>query len=753
MRSRLLVLILALAASSFVPAQGGSVCPGVGDVLQVNGSAFAAAVALRDNLALTYDVIGYSSWDLRDPSNPSVLGSHVRGRGHSPYQPRNIDFYIHADGWAMTIPWFDIIDLRHPAHPEPIEWEIDSWPAIDVDDTDPWKGVAVVDRVIAASHNHGDIWLLDLSQGSPTGWITPPWPGLPGWVADLAFVDDHLVVLGALGEIVVYDVSSLAAPVLVGSGQHTEMTPFWSLFGGSGRAMALRGVGHTWVGQPLDVVTVDLTDPTTPTTYDVTSELDWYTVRSVTMNGAGGVVLAVPWGVGVATNTLYEMDFSDPAHPVAVTTRPGMPGFPAAVDANKVLLPDGSRLNLYERSAGFPLVGASPIEGDADDLDVSGNVGVLANGSAGLVVYDLIDPSSLVEQSRIDIGGWADEVRITGSTAVVLVYGQALTTVDLSDPSSPQILGSYPLSSWSSTTQHLAVDGDLALVTEGKYGYESSFLVIDISDPSQPVAHTGVSIGPDARNDTAAYLAGTVALTSYRGSLQTYDVSNHPPVLLDSIELAPHGEIYSTAVVGDTAFAATGYDLFAIDIQNPTALTQIESFDSMFSSQVGATGTGLLAIASSDGTYLADVSDPNAPIFYPTPRQLRWWESGRIIGNTWLRPSGPYLDIMSLECRAPEADFRWWGLGMQITFENLSRYQVTDSSWDFGDGSGSTSSGTTVNHSYDQMGRYAVTLEVTGPGGADSIAMVVEVGTRIFADDFETADTIGWDSLEPAPVN
>jgi len=749
MKSSIVLLVVMVLVAGWVVALGPSICPGVGDVLQVNGSAFAAAVALRDNLALTYDVIGYSAWDLRDPSNPSVLGSHVRGRGHNPYQPRNMDIYIHADGWAMTIPWFDIIDLRHPAHPEPIEWEIDSWPAIDVDDTDPWKGVAVIDRVIAASHNHGDIWLLDLSQGSPTGWITPPWPGLPRWVADLAFVDDRLVVLGALGEIVVYDVSSLAAPVLVGSGQHTEMTPYWSLFGGSGRAMALRGVGQAWVGQPLDVVTVDLTDPTSPTIFDVTTEVGWHTVRSVAMTGAGGVVLAVPWVVGAATYTLYEMDFTDPAHPVAVTTRPGMSGFPATADANRALLSDGSRLILYERSAGFPLVGASPIEGDADDLDVDGDVGVLANGSAGLVVYDLTDPSSPVEQSRIDIGGWADEVRISGSTAVVLVYGQALTTVDLSDPTSPQILGSYPLSSWSTTTEHLAVDGSLAMVTEGSYGRESSFLIFDISDPSQPVALAVTSIGPDARNDTAAYLSGTVALTSYRGSLHTYDVSIHPPALLDSLELDQYGEIYSTAVIGDVAFAATGYETMAVDISDPAGLVLLETYDSWYAHLIGSTGAGFLAIASLNGTYLADFSDLNAPLLYPTPRQLRWWEPGRIIGNTWLRPSGPYLDILSLECRAPEADFRWWGLGLRISFENLSRYPFTSTSWDFGDGSGSTSSGNTVNHSYDQMGRYTVTLDVIGSDGTDSMSKTIEVGTRVFFDDFETRDTIGWDGWEP----
>ena len=750
MKSAIPVLCLVLSVSSVGFGQGSGGCPGVGDTIQINGPSYSTAVAFLDDLAVTYDVSGFTTWDLRDPLNPVVLGGHVAERGHNAYLPTPLDLYLHPDGWALTVPWFGVYDLRHPAHPEPIEWDIGPTPSVDIDDGDPWKGVAVRDDLIAASHLHGAIWLLDLSEEPLPPWTTPSWPGLPSWVDDLAFVDDYLVVLGRLGEIVVYDVTDLQAPTVVGSGGHDELTPGWSLYGGAGRALALRRLNTFFIDYPLDVVAIDLTDPTNPVSYDVTGDVAWYAVYSVRLMGTKGVIVAYPWAFGDTQSKLYEIDLSDPANPTIVTTRDSFFGGVMAIDQDRVVKPSYSRMAVYEREEGFPLVGESATEGEADDLDIDGSLGVVANGYAGLVVFDLTDPASPVELSRLDVGGWAEEVQITGSTAVVLVADHALVMVGLTDPASPEILGFYPLDSWSTTTEHLAVDGNLAMVTEGSYGRESSFLVIDISNPSQLVAHTGASIGPDARNDTAAHLSGTIVLTSYGGSLRTYDASNHPPILLDSLELAPFGEIYSTAVIGDTAFAATGYDLFAIDIHDPTALAQIESFDSMLSSRVGATGTGLLAIASSDGTYLADVSDPSAPIFYPTPRPLRWWESGRIIGNTWLRPSGPYLDIMSLECRAAEADFRWWGLGMRITFENLSRYPVTDSSWDFGDGSGSTSSGNTVNHSYDQMGRYTVTLDVIGSDGTDSISKTIGVGTRVFFDDFETRGTIGWDGWKPS---
>lgn len=749
MRSRLWVFVLSLAASTSVPAQGLIVCPGVGEVLQINGPALPVAIATDGELAITKDSLGITTWDLGDPTAPRLLGTLVGSRGWGAYIARG-DFYLHPDGFAIEVSTLGIYDLRHPAHPDR-SWEVPTprpsiyFPGGSGDD--PWKGIAIRNNLIAAVHAETGIWLLDLSELPPTAWQTPVWPDLPSKIVDVAFVGGHLVVLGWLGEVVVYDLADPSTPAVVGTGSLGMPSPDWSLYGGESVALAVE-TPFVSSGSNRSVVVVDLDDPSAPVAHDATTELAWWTIGRIELDGDGGVAQAYDPSGGVGWR-LYELDLSDPANPAVTTSTLG--GYWDVGLADGFVVRTRSwGIEVLERSAGFPEIGSSPVEGDADDLDVAGNLGVVANGDAGLAILDVTNPFAPVELSRIYIGGWADEIRITGSTAVVLVKGEALVTVDLTDPFQPQVLGALPLSGPATRTEHLAVDGSLAMVSFGSYGSVSGFLIVDISDPSTPAVSSETVFTAPATNDTAAHLVGTVALTSNRNNLLTFDVSSAVPDLLDTIEIHPFNEVYSMAVVGGYAFAATAFQLNMVDISDPSNLVLSSTFDAIEAVRVGAPGAGLLAVQThSDGTYLGDFSLIGSPVLARTPKELRWWEPGRIIGDAWLRPSGPYLDIMSLECLAPEADFRWWGLGMRISFENLSRYPVTDSTWDFGDGSGSTSSGNTVNHTYDQPGRYTVTLEVVGPDGTDTASMVVEVGTRIFFDDFETRDTIGWDGEEP----
>lgn len=745
MRCPLLMFALTFAVSAPVSAQGSGVCPGVGDVLQINGPALPVAIATDGELAITKDSLGITTWDVSEPTTPRLIGSLVGSRGWDSNIFRT-DFYLHPDGFAIDVLGLGIYDLRHPAHPDR-SWEVPS-PRPNTSfqgysGGDPWKGVAIRDDLLAAVDAETEIWLLDLTETPPTAWQTPLWPDLPTKIVDVAFVGTHLVVLGLVGDVVVYDIGDPGAPMTLGSGSIGMPAPGWSLYGGDTVALA---VAEPFLsdGSPREVVVVDLDDPTSPMAYDATADLGWWTIGRVELDGGGGVAQAYDPAGGVGWR-LNELDLSDPGNPTITTSTPG--GYWDIGLAESFMVRTRSwGIEVLERSADFPPLGSSAVEGDADDLDVAGTLGVVANGDAGLAIFDLTDPFVPVELSRIEIGGWADEVRIAGATAVVLVKGTALVTVDLTDPAHPQLSGALPIAGSATATEHLAVDGGLAMVSFGSYGWESGFLIVDISDPSNPSVRSEVIFAAPGTNDTAAFLDGTVALTSNRNYLLTYDVSGAAPVLLDTIEVHPFNEVYSTAVVGGHAFAATAFRLNAVDVSDPSDLVLSEIYDAIEAVRVGSVGEDRLAIQTiSDGTFLGDFADLVTPILDPAPAELRWWEPGRIIGDVWLRPSGPFLDLVSLECRSPMADFRWWGLGMRISFENLSRYPFSNASWDFGDGSGSTSPRSTVNHRYDQPGRYTVTLEVTGPDGTDSTSMVIDVGTRVFADDFETGDTIGWD--------
>ena len=69
---------------------------------------------------------------------------------------------------------------------------------------------------------------------------------------------------------------------------------------------------------------------------------------------------------------------------------------------------------------------------------------------------------------------------------------------------------------------------------------------------------------------------------------------------------------------------------------------------------------------------------------------------------------------------------RWAGRGPTIWFEDPSCYQVTERVWNFGDGE--TSGELNPVHTFPGPGDYTVTLTVSSPNGADSVAHVVAVG-------------------------
>jgi hypothetical protein len=86
---------------------------------------------------------------------------------------------------------------------------------------------------------------------------------------------------------------------------------------------------------------------------------------------------------------------------------------------------------------------------------------------------------------------------------------------------------------------------------------------------------------------------------------------------------------------------------------------------------------------------------------------------------------------------APDAGFAILplnqGLPRTYRFTDTSLGNVSSWSWNFGDGS--TGTGATPQHIYQQAGLYPVTLTVTGPGGTDSLRVESAVDTRTAVED------------------
>jgi len=82
--------------------------------------------------------------------------------------------------------------------------------------------------------------------------------------------------------------------------------------------------------------------------------------------------------------------------------------------------------------------------------------------------------------------------------------------------------------------------------------------------------------------------------------------------------------------------------------------------------------------------------------------------------------------------------------GENVLFNAVSQEEITDWNWDFGDGS--TASGNTVNHVFEDAGSYLVTLEVS-----DSAGLTAEVSHSVEVSAGDQGADFSWDPELPRP--
>lgn len=737
--------VLLVSATSIA---GDAPCPGNLRTVPIHGPSAIDAVATNGELAVTWDDFGLTVWDLRDPTAIRPLGSYVQRRGWRPSYLAPEALYLHPDNWALVLPRMTAFDLRNPAQPEPRPLS-PGWPYEGrASSSDPWQRVAINDDLLAATAGVNEIRLLDLEDPFSGLWLNPTWPGLDH-PESLTFSDGRLVVLDRLGGIQIYGLGDPANPNLLGSTALAVFNAFgWSLVGSGNVALAISRVNEWWTSAPIDVWSIDLSDPANPVAGDVTSFFEWSFVRQAWFTGRNSVVFADDFNYPGPCCRLFELDWSDPQNPVVVTSRQ-VPLTDVALSSTGVVGSLEDRLEIFDRTVDFPTLGASPIEGVAVDLAVTGATGVTADGNAGITALDLSDPSSPVVASRLDLDGEVRAVRLVGTTAIAVVvdvHDWSLVTIDVADPNAPSVLAVLPI---RPGVRDLSWDGDLVALGIPSYTSEGLVDIVDVSDPSAPFVRSTFSTGIMSSSQMRVRLSGSTAIVGSLDAVISMDLADPDnPAELDRIEINGF-EVTELEIIGNRAVAVAARELYVIDISDPTSLLEIEHYGGYWS-DMGAPGAGLLATQIASYTsWLEDYADLASPISYPAPLQMRWWNPGVILGDAWLRPSGPFLDIASLECRAPEAGFRWAGLGNEIWFVDTSSYQIDSHTWDFGDGTISSVIGTDPKHDYASPGRYDVALTVTNPQGSDTYTEVIEVGTRVFWDGFETSDEIAWGTKLP----
>jgi hypothetical protein len=183
----------------------------------------------------------------------------------------------------------------------------------------------------------------------------------------------------------------------------------------------------------------------------------------------------------------------------------------------------------------------------------------VADGLGGLQVIDFTDPASIRIAGSVDTPGDARGVALSGTHAYV-ADGNAFEVIDISDPSAPVIVGSIDYEWFYQCSETVAVSGSYAYVTAA--GCE--ILVIDISAPESPeiVAELWRSGSDVAVSGTQAYFATDTGLV-------VVDISD-PRNPVERGSVATPEPARSVAVSGSFVYVADGESgLQVIDVTDP----------------------------------------------------------------------------------------------------------------------------------------------------------------------------------------
>jgi len=156
--------------------------------------------------------------------------------------------------------------------------------------------------------------------------------------------------------------------------------------------------------------------------------------------------------------------------------------------------------------------------GSASGVTISGNYAYVADGSSGLAIIDISDPTNPGSPVYRDTDGTAQEVTISGNYAYVADRNSGLAIIDISDPTNP---GTPVYKDTNGSALGVVINGNYAYVAD----YSSGLAIINISDPTNPGTPVYKDIDGRARgvaiSGNYAYVAdGTIGLAIIKFQIQ-----------------------------------------------------------------------------------------------------------------------------------------------------------------------------------------------------------------------------------------
>jgi hypothetical protein len=251
------------------------------------------------------------------------------------------------------------------------------------------------------------------------------------------------------------------------------------------------------------------------------------------------------------------------------------------------------------------VIGSLDVGGPAAGIALSGTRAYIAAGAAGLAVVNIANPSAPALLGGADGIGEAAGVAVSGSFAYVASGYDGLLVIDVSNPATPQYVGGFAS---FEPARGVAVSGGYAFVAEDTFGVR----VLDVSTPADPVEVASVDT---AGNANAIALAGDYAyVADWAGGLQVLEVSD-PLFPADSGFFETASAAWAVAVSGTRAFVAAETELYAVDVVDATAITELGALP-LWSSAAGVAvaGTRMYVADSFAGLRVIEIGFPANPV-------------------------------------------------------------------------------------------------------------------------------------------
>ena len=179
------------------------------------------------------------------------------------------------------------------------------------------------------------------------------------------------------------------------------------------------------------------------------------------------------------------------------------------------------------------LIGHFDTDGEAGDVQVSGNYVYVADGWNGLAIVDISDPTKPIQVGRFDTPGYARAVQLSGNYAYV-GDSNSLIIVDILNSENPKQIGCLKGVSW---THGIFISGNYTYIADGGHG----LIIIDVSNPENPKKVGNLDIDGSA-NDI--YVSGNYAyVADGSNGLVIVDITDptNPVLVTDMLRLTLYG--------------------------------------------------------------------------------------------------------------------------------------------------------------------------------------------------------------------